>query len=160
MQRVSLASAIAVSLALALVAPAARADDRPLLPRRTASALDRALWLQQPPRVEVMSRAGGTALMIVGSVMVGGGWLVANSGLVAYAIADEPQCAEGSDCGMSDEQQVGVGMMIGGAVVCMTGASLLIYGTATRQRDTPPRRGPSRWGTGSLRPRSPLAFTF
>ena len=163
MPRASLASAIAVSFALALTAraPAARADDRPLLPRRSASALDRALWLRQPPRVEVMTRAGGTALMIVGSVMVGAGWLLGNTGLLVHSLADDPECADGSSsCGMSQQQQVGVGMMIGGAVVCVGGAPLMVYGAAVRQRDAPTRRGPSRWGTGSLQPPNPLAFTF
>jgi hypothetical protein len=153
-----LACSLAASLLFA--ATSARAEEPVLLPRRPTSALDQALWLRRPEVVPVMTRAGGTALMIVGSVMVGGGWLLANSGLLVHSVADDPECADGSSsCGMSEQQQVGLGMMVGGAVVCLTGAPLMIYGAAVRQRDTP-RRGPSRWGTGSLQPRSPLAFTF
>ncbi|MEJ7733736.1 MAG: hypothetical protein WKG00_31635, partial [Polyangiaceae bacterium] len=117
-----LACTLAASLLLA--AASARAEEPVLLPRRqTGALLDQALWLRRPEVVPVMGHAGGTALMIVGSVMVGGGWLLGNTGLLVHSLADDPECAEGSSC-MSDGQQVGLGMMIGGAVVCLGGAPL------------------------------------
>ena len=52
-----------------------------------------------------------------------------------------------------------IGMMMGGAVVCLIGVPLTIYGASVRQRDAP-RRGASRWGTAAVSPQSPLSFTF
>lgn len=156
-----MARVLALSLAasLLLAASPARADDLgPLLPRRQTSALDRALWLGRPEPLPVMGKAGGTALMIVGSIMVGGGWLVANTGLLVHSRAEDPPCADGDVC-VSGQQKVGIGMMIGGAVVCMSGVPLMIYGAAVRERETP-RRGPSRWGTGRALPPNPLSFSF
>jgi hypothetical protein len=153
--------AIALATALLLAATSARAGEPLLLPRRETSTLDRALSLSpaRPQPVPVMGRAGGTAMMIVGSVMIGGGWLVANGGLLVLSQADDAECPGGGDCGYTPTQSAAIGMMVGGAVVCMIGVPLMIYGSSVRQRETP-RRGPSRWGTGGVQPQSPLSFRF
>ena len=162
MSSAPLATALTALLAVSVLTTRANADEPRALPSRLPSAVDRALSspLSLPPhRVEVMGRTGGTALLVVGSVMGGGGWLVSNAGLLVYSQADEAECPGGNDCGLTSTQKAGVGMMIGGAVVCLIGLPLAMYGASVRQRDAP-RRGPSRWGTAAAPAQSPLSFTF
>lgn len=90
MSRARLASALTALIALSALTMRVHADEPPALPSRLPTALDRALSspLSLPARrVEVMGRAGGTALLVVGSVMAGGGWLVSNAGLLAPGAA-------------------------------------------------------------------------
>jgi hypothetical protein len=162
MSSAPLASALTALLAVSAMTTRANADEPRALPSRLPSAVDRALSSPSslsPGRVEVMSRTGGTALLVVGSVMAGGGWLVSKAGLLIYSQADDAECPGGNDCGLTPTQEAGLGMLIGGAVVCLIGVPLTIYGASVRQRDAP-RRGPSRWGTAAVSPQSPLSFTF
>src|SRR5678816_4298404 len=93
MSSAPLASALTALLAVSALTARVNADEPRALPSRLPSAVDRALSspLSVPRRVEVMNSAGGTAMLVVGSVMAGGGWLVSNGGLLVYAQADEAE---------------------------------------------------------------------
>src|SRR5262245_10493715 len=113
MSSASFASALTAVLAVSALTTGVNADDSRALASRLPSAVDRALSspLSPPARqIEVMDSTGGTAVLIVGSVMAGGGWLVSNAGLLVYALADDAECRGGGDCGLTPTQKGAIGM--------------------------------------------------